>query len=142
MTQDLPDEMSRWIVEGMPEAAKTRVRCRRSDRSAIYADISGSASQDLCADESRAFVGGRWIRHGHQVKRAPISPFGETTKSSIPAAGGDRFEDPSGQRPQLPRAAEEKTRRRVAYLIADRVKFKVIDMLYSQHAVTGVMLTP
>lgn len=42
----------------------------------------------------------------------------------------------------MPRAAEEKTRRRVAYLIADRVKFKVIDILYSQHAVTGVMLTP
>jgi hypothetical protein len=39
-----------------------RSKCRRSDLSAIYADISGSASQDLCTHESRAFVGGRWIR--------------------------------------------------------------------------------
>jgi hypothetical protein len=29
-----------------------RSKCRRPDLSAIYADISGSASQDLCADES------------------------------------------------------------------------------------------
>ena len=29
-----------------------RSKFRRSDLSAIYADISGSASQELCADES------------------------------------------------------------------------------------------
>jgi hypothetical protein len=53
-----------------------RSKCRRSDLSAIYADISGSASQDLCAHESRAFVGGRWIRQrtatiGLKTQRAP-----------------------------------------------------------------------